>query len=183
MKWYLITKLDTGETHFEAGRETDPIPAYDENIYTVRLWPRAPTEQDTATAHLDFTGVEQYALKLIDSKADSFILREGEPLGQQIALVLLWGELQRLKLANSTGNFVNLTPLEKAKQFPTLTALAKESNNSITNSARAIEDKLWDKIQKIATAQAKLLLARDAIKSAQTTDDVLSVVDDINWEE
>jgi hypothetical protein len=89
--------------------------------------------------------------------------------------------VQRLKLMQATGN-IPADATERAKQLPFLMALVQESGNTLTQVATAIENRLWDRVRRMAIAEARLLLGHDAVRAAATTDEKITAAASIDWD-
>lgn len=124
---------------------------------------------------------ERWARERIEDDAEEMTLAQFRRIRRQMATVLLWNEVQRLKLA--TGNFTNLSLAEKARQFPTLAALAQQSGSTIPASAAAVESRLWDRVRRMALAEAKLLLAHDSVRNAATPEAKIAAAEAVEWKE
>lgn len=136
---------------------------------------------------LDQTGaaplakVEEWALNRIESDAESASLGQVQRLRRQVAISFLWQEVQRLKLMQATNN-IPADPLERAKQLPFLSALVQQSGNTLSQVATAIENRLWDRVRRMAVAEAKLILGHDAVRSASTVQDKMTAATSIDWD-
>lgn len=128
----------------------------------------------------DTAPAEAWALNKVAAEADG--ARTGElPQTMQIAVVLLWHEIQRLKLAQAVNQIpADLT--ERRKQYPTLMALVALTGNTLAQVATAAENRFWDRMRRMALWTAKEMLARDAVRAAGTTGGKVAAAD-VSWSE
>jgi hypothetical protein len=146
---------------------------------SVPQWANVDNIKDDGTA--DIIAAETYALGKIEADAETASFGEFPKLRRQIAVVLLWHEIQRLKLSNATGNIpADLT--ERRKQFPTLMALVALSGNTLTQVATAAENRLWDRVRRMALWEAKLMLADDAVRASATAAGKVAAAN-VTWSE
>jgi hypothetical protein len=106
-------------------------------------------------------------IQKMDAEIEVKIGEQVPPLRRQLAIDRTWGEIQRLKLANATGN-VPTDLVARRKMFPTLMAVVFLSGNTLTQVATALENRLWSRVRKTSLIEAKLLLAHDSIRTAST---------------
>jgi hypothetical protein len=130
----------------------------------------------------DMVAAEDAALKHIDRQAEQVTLEQVEDYRRQIAISILWQELQRLKIANA-ANMVPGDIEERRKQYPCLEALVFESGATLQQVAVAVEARLWDRVRNMALIEARLLLAHDAVREADTAQAKLDVARNVNWSE
>lgn len=174
---FKITNKLTNEVQFQHSLDGFPPEEWDAVEH------EEPTERDSAIAGLDDAGVETWALDKLEKDADDMALHEMRGLRRQVATAMLWNEVQRLKQSVDTGTFNTLSALEKAKRFPTLSALVQLSGNGISAVATAVENRLWNRVRRMALAEAKMLLARDAVRAAATRESKLAAADAVLWTE
>lgn len=180
MRHFKLTRLSDGYVTFACSEDTEDFPSgYDISEWEVVDYGIEPTDVDSATIALDDAGTEAWALEKIEEDAEVKTGTQVKRLRRHIGMVMLWQEVQLLKMST---DFSTLTTLQKAQRFPTLAALAQETGNSILTVATAVENRLWDRIRKMAVTQAKLLVARDAIRSAATKDDKIAAAN-VNLDE
>ena len=129
----------------------------------------------------DEAAAEAGALDAIERAYEAATEVDVKKVRKQIGIALLWQEVQRLKLAGST-NTVPATVEERRKMFPTLMAIVTLSGNTLNQVAIAIENRLWDRVRRMALWEAKSLLAEDAVRAAQTVEDKLAAAE-VTWTE
>jgi hypothetical protein len=127
------------------------------------------------------TLAEKIALNKIEKDAEDVSLSTFRHFRRQIAVMILWQEIQRLKLSNATGNYTTLTGTDRAKQFPTLSALAQVYGTTVPVVATAAESRLQDQVYKMVMFEAKLMFAQDQIKAAATAEEKIAAAN-VTWE-
>jgi hypothetical protein len=124
---------------------------------------------------------EEKALELVEAAADEAAAGQVARLRRQVAMAKLWDEVQLLKLYQELGRIAALDAIERRKRFPFLMAIVEQSGNTITQVATAIENRLSSRVWAMALAEAKLLLAHDAVRAAATSDEKIAAAMAVNW--
>ena len=184
MKHFKATRLSDNEVcYLTAQDDQSAPPGYSEAEWSFELMSVAPTELDSAKGALKTTAnAEEWALQKVEEQAEKVNEQTIRKVRRQIAIDRLWNELQRLKLAQATGNIPTDTT-ERRKMFPTLMALSLLKGRTLNSVATAVEARLWDRVRKTALYEAKLLIAHDNIKAATTIDDKIAASQNITWDE
>jgi hypothetical protein len=128
------------------------------------------------------TTADKVARAKLDKDAQEVSIKTFRDFRGQVAVMMLWTEVQRLKLSNSTGNFAGLSALEKGKQFPTLWALSETYGTTIPNVATAVETRLFEQVKSLVLLEAKLLYAQDQIAAATTPEAKLAAAENVVWQ-
>lgn len=168
------------------GTERNLVPSLDGYEGWTVLDPDAPEEiefkiWDGQALVDDVPAAEAWALDRLERDAEEATGNEVSRLRRQVAITFLWHEVQRLKLANSTGNVpADLT--ERRKQFPTLMALVALSGKTLTQVATAAENRLWDQVRRMALWEAKLMMAEDNVKIKATVAEKIAA-SEVSWVE
>ncbi len=138
------------------------------------------TELQIAAVADDPIAAEVRALEIIEGGANREADNTISHLRRQIAIDRAWNEIQRLKLAQATGNIpTDLT--ERRKMFPTLMALVVLSGNTLAAVSTAMEMRLWERVKRMAVIEARLLRGHDAVRSATTPEAKIQAAKNSDW--
>lgn len=129
----------------------------------------------------DPVAAERWAVEKIERDAEAASATEIQGLRRRIAISSLWEQIQRLKLAQATGNIpADLT--ERRKQFPTLMALVVLTGKTLGIVAQEAESRLWERVRRSALIEAKLMLAHNAVRAASGVAEKLAAAN-VVWED
>jgi hypothetical protein len=173
MTWYRLTN-PTGEVQIVGS-----LDGYDPAVWTAVEIP-APTEQDVATTALTLQQTEAWALDQVEARAEAFAMSSVMRVRREIAILNLWREIQALKLAQAV-NQVPTDATERGKRWPMLMALVQLTGNGLAAVSTAAENRLSDRVKRIAVLEAKMMLARDAIRAATTKQDKIAALNAVDW--
>jgi hypothetical protein len=121
---------------------------------------------------------EKVAFQRLERAAQEVSLKTFDNFRRQIAVMILWTEVQRLKAGAAA--FSSLSGLEQARQYPTLWALSQVYSSTIPAVATAAEARLQPAVQEMVMYEAKLMFAEDQIKAATTVEAKLAAAE-IQW--
>lgn len=136
--------------------------------------------QDDGSWGIPLSKAEAFALDKIDQDADEVSLAQLKNARRQMLVMILWQEVQRLKLANAV-NKVPTDALERAKQFPMTTAIAEVYEVTLAQAATAIENRFWDRIKRLVMAEAKTQKAREAVQAATSAEEKIAAAEAVDW--
>lgn len=166
-----VTSLDGYDMEeWEHVETIDEEPPHDFHRLIDGVW-----QEDPAMA-------EAKALAIVEAECDDAVCSDIKRARRQIAIALLWEEIQRLKLANMVPGAIPADLTARRKMFPTLMAVVALSGNTLAQVATALENRLWDRVRRASLWEAKLMLGHDAVRAAISATDKLAAAK-ITWTE
>lgn len=183
MKHYKATRISDGEIQFLVSEDDqDSPPGYDPEEWTFETISNEPTDKESLIGGVqnDPAKAEQLALDKVEESADKKWSEQAGRFRMQIAIASAWREVQMLKLAQAT-NTIPTDLVERQKQYPLLMSMVSLSGDSLSTVAVQVENRLWNRVKSMSLAQAKMMLGRDAVRSASTAEEKINAAFSINW--
>jgi len=184
MKWFRVQDNLDGTVWWDAAPDDaiSPVNEYDPILFSWEEWTGEPTERDSATIELDEIGAEEWTLDQLEKIANKKTLEDVKCRRRQLAMMEAWREVQDLKLCQQLSA-IPPDATDKVKRWPILMALAQETGNTLAVIATAVENRLWDRVRRFSLREAKMLTARDDVRSLVTKDEKIGVIDSVSWDD
>jgi hypothetical protein len=182
MRHWKVKNKETQEETF-AITEDDQTPASAGYSSATYSWSEVaePTEADTikTAVQFDMGEAQAWARAELDRKVRELVEATVPDIRLRDVLFETWAEVQRLKLAFRIPGAVPVDEEMRKREYPRIMALSILSGTPPLTIVDILEQRYWPRVRDIALADAKLLLAHDAVAAATTPAAMVDVAS--NW--